>query len=85
MYEYNEDSRKVYDLRFNLLVNIQYCIAFLQSALLKLHLETGEQKMFVDYLKLTELQTILTKYSVDTLRKIYHDLSLKVGEFLNEK
>jgi hypothetical protein len=85
MYEYNEEGRKVYDLRFNLLVNIQYCITFLQSALLNLHLETGEQKMFVDYLKLTELQTILTKYSVDTLRKIYHDLSLKVGEFLNEK
>lgn len=85
MKEFNENERKEFDIRYNLLINIQYSISLLQSALVNIYISNSEQKTLEDFQKLSKLQAQLPAYSIQTLRKIYHDISLKLGELINER
>lgn len=85
MKEFNENERKEFDIRYNLLINIQYSISLLQSALVNIYVSNNDQKTIEDFQKLSKLQAQLPEYSIQTLRKIYHDISLKLGELINER
>ncbi len=85
MKQFNEAIRKEYDLRYSLIVNIQNCIALVQSELLIQYERKSDSKVSEDFIKLSRLQAQLPEYSIQTLRKIYHDISLKVGALANEK
>lgn len=85
MKEFNENERKEFDIRYNLLINIQYSISLLQSALVNIYVSNNDQKTIEDFQKLSKLQAQLPEYSIQTLRKIYHDITLKLGELINER
>ncbi|ENG7912691.1 hypothetical protein R4575_16730 [Acinetobacter baumannii] len=81
--DFNETERREFDLRYTLLVNIQYEIGLYQSFLLNKYTKESKPKLIEDYKSLSSLQSKLSSQSTDTLRKIYHDITIKLGEILN--
>ena len=82
--QFDEKERREYDLRYNLLVSIQYEISMYQSLILKQYQENQKSKNIDDFVLLSELQAKLTGYETTVLRQIYHDISLRIGWKLNE-
>ena len=82
--QFDEKERREYDLRYNLLVSIQYEISMYQSLILKQYQENQKSKNIDDFVLLSELQAKLTGYETTVLRQIYHDISLRLGGTLNE-
>ncbi len=83
--QFNEKARKDFDLNYNLIVNVQYSIGLLQTIILEDYLKSNNQKDKEDYKKLSVLQSHLTQFDILTLKKIYHDISLKLKGMLNER
>ena len=82
--QFDEKERREYDLRYNLLVSIQYEISMYQSLILKQYQENQKSKNIADFVLLSELQAKLTGYETSVLRQIYHDISLRLEGKLNE-
>ena len=82
--QFDEKERREYDLRYNLLVSIQYEISMYQSLILKQYQENQKSKNIDDFVLLSELQAKLTGYETSVLRQIYHDISLRLEGKLNE-
>ena len=82
--QFDEKERREYDLRYNLLVSIQYEIAMYQSLIFKQYQENQKSKNIADFVLLSELQAKLTGYETSVLRQIYHDISLRLEGKLNE-
>lgn len=82
--EFDEKERREFDLRYNLLVNIQYAISLYQSFLLTMFQQENKQKTIDDYILLSNLQSKLTSYETSSLRQIYHDISIRLETKLNE-
>ena len=54
--QFDEKERREYDLRYNLLVSIQYEISMYQSLILKQYQENQKSKNIDDFVLLSELQ-----------------------------
>ena len=61
--QFDEKERREYDLRYNLLVSIQYEISMYQSLILKQYQENQKSKNIDDFVLLSELQAKLTLLS----------------------
>ena len=82
---FDELERREFDRRFYLLTNIQYAISIYQGVLLEKYIENPKAKIVEDFKSLSQLQANLTQQNTQTLRNIYHDISIKMGELLDAR
>ena len=79
---FDESERREFDRRFYLLTNIQYAISIYQGVLLEKYIENPKDKIVDDFKSLSQLQANLAEQNTQTLRNIYHDISIKMGGLL---
>lgn len=82
---FDELERREFDRRFYLLTNIQYAISIYQGVLLEKYVENPKEKIVDDFKSLSELQANLSQQDTQTLRNIYHDISIKMGGILDAR
>ncbi|ENW02967.1 hypothetical protein [Acinetobacter beijerinckii] len=82
---FDELERREFDRRFYLLTNIQYAISIYQGVLLEKYVENPKEKIVDDFRSLSELQANLSQQDTQTLRNIYHDISIKMGGILDAR
>ena len=82
---FDELERREFDRRFYLLTNIQYAISIYQGVLLEKYIENPKDKIIDDFKSLSQLQANLTQQNTQTLRNIYHDISIKMGGLLDAR
>ncbi|ALY01449.1 MULTISPECIES: hypothetical protein [Acinetobacter] len=82
---FDELERREFDRRFYLLTNIQYAISIYQGVLLEKYIENPKDKIVDDFKSLSQLQANLTQQNTQTLRNIYHDISIKMGGLLDAR
>ncbi|EOX9626426.1 hypothetical protein ACPX4X_003707 [Acinetobacter baumannii] len=82
---FDELERREFDRRFYLLTNIQYAISIYQGVLLEKYIENPKDNIVDDFKSLSQLQANLTQQNTQTLRNIYHDISIKMGGLLDAR